>query len=152
MAIAKKGAPAPKQISITSELPQDAAELARKSVDQVQAAFEKANDLAHDHVQLFDAAAGALKANVAELQLKSMEIAQINTNAVFAHVRKLLSASEPGEVLSLNQSFLGEQFQTFLRQASEINDMTLKLAAETAKPVHESVLKSFAEMRKSLAA
>jgi hypothetical protein len=45
-----------------------------------------------------------------------------------------------------------EQVQALVRQASEVNEMTLKLAAETAKPVQESMLKSFDDVKKAFAA
>ena len=47
------------RIEMPNEIPADAAAYAQKSVDQAQAAFEKANDLAHSNAQVFDAAASA---------------------------------------------------------------------------------------------
>lgn len=152
-AIRKK---APKEPHMTAEIPrtltesaQSAAEIARQSVDQAQAAFEKASDMAHDGVQMFDAAAGALKTNAAEFQLKAMEIAQANTNAMFQHVRNLLSLGGPAEIVPLTQTFLSDQMQAFVRQTAEINDLAAKLAAETAKPVHEGLVRSFDGWRKA---
>ncbi|MGE0212015.1 MAG: phasin family protein [Parvibaculaceae bacterium] len=143
---------APKVAQMSAEIPQDAADLARQSVDQAQAAFDRASDFAHGGVQMFDATAGALKANVAELQLKAMEIAQANTNAVFAHLHKLLAVSGPGEVFPLTQTFAAEQAKSFLQQVAEVNELTLKFATETAKPVQEGVLRSFDGVRKAFEA
>jgi len=146
----------PKEMQMTAEIPQSfpesaqsAADIARQSVDQAQAAFDKASDMAHDGVQMFDAAAGVLKSNAAEFQLKAMEIAQANTNAMFQHVRNLLSVSEPGEVMPLTQTFLSDQLQAFMRQTAEINDLAVKLASETAKPMHEGLMRSFGGWQKA---
>jgi hypothetical protein len=124
----------------------------KHSVDQAQAAFDKASDIAHDNVQIFDAAAGAIKANAAELQLKAMEIAQANTNALFAHLRRLLGASEPNEVVTLSQSYLADQMQAYLKQTAEINDLAVKFAAESTKPVHEGFMRSLHGWQKAFTA
>lgn len=149
MAVTRK---APKMVQMSAEIPQDAADIARQSVDQAQAAFDRVSDFAHEGVQVFDAAAGALKANVAELQLKAMEIAQTNTNALFDHLRGLLAVREPGEVIPLNQAFVSDQAKAFLHQVAEVNQLALKFAAETAKPMQEGVFKSFEGVRKAFEA
>jgi len=149
MAVTRKTA---KEAQMSAEIPQDATAFARKSVDQAQAAFDNATDFAHGGVQVFDAAAGALKANVAEFQLKAMEIAQANTNAMFAHVRKLLSVSQPADILPLNQAFAADQLNAFMRQGAELNQLTTKFAAETAKPMQEGFMKSFEGVRKTFGA
>src|SRR5215216_3516442 len=72
----------------------DATGYARRSVDQAQAAFEKASELAHGNVQAFDAVAGAFKTRSLDLQMKSIEIAQANVNAAFDFFRKALSVRD----------------------------------------------------------
>lgn len=137
----KEAAEAPRQMEAT----------ANATVDQAQAAFDKASDLAHTNIQVFDAAASALKSNATELQLKAMEIAQANTEAWFDLARRLLAASQPAEIVHINQSFVSDRVHAFLRQAEELNAMMLKLASEAARPVQEGVLKSFDELKKAIA-
>jgi hypothetical protein len=150
MAVGRKASP--KGAQMNAEMPQDAADLARRSVDQAQEVFDKASEFAHGGVQMFDAAAGALKANVAELQMKTMEIAQANTNAVFAHVRNLLSVRDPANFASLTQDFLAAQLQTAVRQASDLNELAMKFASETAKPVQDGLLRSYDDVKKAFEA
>ena len=50
--------------AMNTEIPADVSNLALKSVDQAQAAFEKATEVAHSNVQMFDAAGSAYKARV----------------------------------------------------------------------------------------
>ena len=45
--------------AMNTEIPADVSNLALKSVDQAQAAFEKATEVAHSNVQMFDAAGSA---------------------------------------------------------------------------------------------
>ena len=125
------------------EVPHEVADFAQKSVDQAQAAFDKASDLAHSNMQYFDAAAGAFRTRAADIQLKAMEIAQINMNSAFAFVRKAFALKDPTEFAALQQDFARDQFAAFSRQAGELNELTVLLAQETVKPVRDSVLKSF---------
>jgi hypothetical protein len=134
------------------EVPTEVTDFAQKSVDQAQAAFERASDFAHSNMQHFDAAASAFKARAADIQLKAMEIAQINMNSAFTFVRKAFAVKDPTELASLHQEFARGQFAAFSRQASELNELTVLLAQETVKPVQDGVLKSFGNLSKAVAA
>lgn len=140
------------KIELNTEIPAEFSEFAQKSVDQAQVAFEKANELAHSNVQVFDAAASAYKNRFADLQLRAMEITQINVNAGFAFARKLFAAKEPGEFFSLQQDFAREQGQAMQRQAAELNELTMALAKDTVKPMQEGLTKNMGDFSKAFAA
>jgi phasin len=140
------------KIEMTNEIPANVTAFAQKSVDQAQAAFEKANDLAHSNVQVFDAAFGAYKSRFADLQLKAMELTQTNMNAAFAFARKALSVKEPTEFFAIQQDYVKDQFQVAQKQVTELNELAVALAKETVKPVQEGLTKSFGEVTKSYAA
>ena len=129
-----------------------AQDFAQKSVDQTQAAFDKAAEMAHGNVQLFDAAASAYKARFADLQMKAMEITQTNLNSGFAFARKLLAVKEPTEFFRLQQDFAREQTQALTQQATAIGELSMQLGKETVKPVQEGFMKSFGDVSKSFAA
>jgi hypothetical protein len=134
------------------EVPPEVADFAQKSVDQAQAAFDKASDFAHSNMQHFDAAASAFKARATDIQLKAMEIAQINMNSAFTFVRKAFAVKDPTEFASLHQEFTRDQFAAFSRQASELNELAVLLAQETVRPMQDGVLKSFGDLSKAVAA
>lgn len=140
------------KIEMTNEIPAEVTAFAQKSVDQAQAAFEKANELAHSNVQVFDAAISAYKTRFADLQLKAMELTQTNFNSAFAFARKALAVKEPTEFFALQQDFAKEQIQSLQRQAAEINGIAATLAKETVKPVQDSFAKTFGDFTKSFAA
>ena len=131
---------------------QETSAFAQKSVDQAQAAFDKATEVAHGNVQLFDAAASAYKSRFADLQMKAMEIGQTNVNATFAFARQLFAVRQPAEFFSMQQDFLRAQAQAFSKQAAEIGELSVQLAKETAKPVQEGFMKSFGDLAKPFAA
>lgn len=137
---------------MTSEITPDVTAIAQKTVDQAQAAFEKAGEIAHSNVQLFDAAANACKNRFNDFQLKAIEFTQANFNASFGFARKLMAAKEPTEVFGLQQAFLKEQGEALQRQATELNQIAVALAQEAVKPVQDTVVKSFTDFSKSLAA
>jgi phasin len=135
-----------------SEAQAQVANFAQKTVDQAQAAFEKVSEVAHSNVQLFDEAANAYKNRVTDIQLKTMEFAQLNLNAGFAFARKFVAVRDPSEAVSLQQAFFKEQAETLQRQASELSELSVALAKESMKPVQETMTKSFAGLSKAVAA
>jgi phasin len=135
-----------------SEAQAQVASFAQKTVDQAQAAFEKASDVAHSNVQLMDEAANAYKNRVTDIQLKTMEFAQLNLNAGFAFARKLVAVRDPAEAMNLQQSFFKEQAEALQRQASELGELSVTLAKESMKPIQDTMTKSFAGLSKATAA
>ncbi|NJM29192.1 MAG: hypothetical protein HC855_02845 [Rhizobiales bacterium] len=130
---------------------ENAANIARRSVDQAQAAFEKASEVAHENVQVLDAAAVAYKTRFADLQMKAMENTQANMGAAFEFTRKLFAVKEPAAAFQLQQDFARDQFALFQKQFTEINNLSLALAKDTMKPVQENFAKGFAGFSKPLA-
>jgi phasin len=137
---------------VHSDVEVQVASFAQKTVDQAQAAFEKVSEVAHSNVQLFDEAANAYKNRVTDIQLKTMEFAQLNLNAGFAFARKFVAVRDPSEVMTLQQTFFKEQAETLQRQAAELSELSVTLAKESMKPVQETVTKSFAGFSKAVAA
>ena len=135
-----------------SEAQAQVASFAQKTVDQAQAAFEKVSDVAHSNVQLMDEAANAYKNRVTDIQLKTMEFAQLNLNAGFAFARKLVAVRDPAEAMNLQQSFFKEQAEALQRQASELGELSVTLAKEAMKPIQDTMTKSFAGLSKATAA
>ena len=140
------------KVEMTNEIPAEVAAFAQKSVDQAQVAFEKASEMAHSNVQVFDAAASAYKNRFADLHLKAMEMTQINVNAGFAFARKLFAVKEATEFFALQQDFAREQAKAMQRQAAELNELATLLAKETVKPVQDGLTKSFGNFSKAFAA
>ena len=140
------------QAQTAEKVADQVASFAQKTVDQAQAAFEKVSEVAHGNVQMLDEAANAYKNRVTDIQLKSMEFAQLNINAGFAFARKFFAVRDPGEVMNLQQAYFKEQAETLQRQAAELGELSVALAKESLKPVQETVTKSFTSLSKSAAA
>ncbi len=135
-----------------AQVAEQVASFAQKTVDQAQAAFEKVTEVAHDNVQIFDAATNAYKNRVTDIQLKTMEFVQLNMNSGFTFARKFFAVRDPSEAISLQQAFIKDQAETMQRQAAELSELSVALAKESLKPVQDTVAKSFASLTKSVAA
>jgi phasin family protein len=115
-------------------------------------AFEKVADVAQDNAQVFEAVASAYKSGVVDFQKKAMEFTQKNMEQAFAFSRKLFSAREFGEAVSLQQNFVKDQAEVFKAQAGELNEIAVRLTNETAQPLKSSFEKSVKDFSKSFAA
>lgn len=125
---------------------------AGQSLDKAQETANKATEVAHDNVQIFDATAGAMRSGLVELQLKAIEIAQANTDSAFGFMRDLLALRDPQSMMKANMEFASRQAAEVARQVREINEVAAKCASETAKPAQEGLSRSFAELNKNFSA
>ena len=125
---------------------------AGQSLDKAQETANKATEVAHDNVQIFDATAGAMRSGLVELQLKAIEIAQANTDSAFGFMRDLLALRDPQAMIKANMEFASRQAAEVARQVREINEVAAKCARETAKPAQEGLSRSFAELNKNFSA
>ena len=128
------------------------AEMAQKSVNQVEAAFDNAAGVAHETVQAADAATGAFKARAADLQMKAIENFQANMGATFAFARQVFEVRDPAEFFKLQQSFAKGRFEALTVQTAEMNSLAVALARDTFKPAQESMMRGFTSFAKPFAA
>jgi hypothetical protein len=128
------------------------ATFAGQSLDKAQETANKASEVAHGNVQLFDATAGAVRSGMVEFQLKTIEIAQANTDAAFSFLRQLLAVRDPQTLVKTNVDFVSRQSAEIARQVRELNEVAAKYARETAKPAQDGLSRSFSELTKNFAA
>ena len=135
-----------------AEVQTEALDFAQKSVDQAQVAFEKASVATQENVAVLDTVATTYKSGVVDFQKKAMEFTNKNMEQAFAFSRKLFAVKEFGDVVSLQQSFVKDQTESFKAQASELNEIAMRVSAEATKPLKESFEKSIQTFSKSFAA
>jgi hypothetical protein len=137
------------QDATVEDMKEAPAQFAAASVDRMEAAFDAAAGAAHGQAQSYDASTAAFKARSTDLQMKLMEFAQANVGAAFAFTRALLGAKEPQTYVKLNQDFTKDRFEVFANQSRELQQLTLALVSETAKPMQEGFSKSVAAFSKA---
>jgi hypothetical protein len=142
----------PEVAETSTEVVEKVATLAGQSLDKAQETANKATEVAHGNVQIFDAAAGAMRSGMVEMQLKAIEIAQANTDAAFSFLRDLLAVRDPQGLVKANVDFVSRQSAELARQVRELNEVTAKCARETTRPAQDGLARSFAELTKNFAA
>jgi hypothetical protein len=152
--VAKKAvkADAAEFTAVSEAVTDKVAAFAGQSLDKAQETVNKATEVAHGNVQIFDASAGAMRSGLVELQLKAIEIAQANTDAAFSLLRDLFAVRDPQALVKTNVDFVSRQSAEVTRQVREINELTAKYARETCKPAQDGMARSFAELTKNFAA
>ena len=139
----------PDMTAMGEQVAEKVVNLAGQSLDKAQETANKATEVAHGNVQMFDAAAGAMRTGMVELQLKTIEIAQANTDAAFSFMRDLLAVRDPQAFAKTNAEFVSRQSAEVARQVRELNETAAKCARETVKPAQDGLSRSFAELNKN---
>jgi hypothetical protein len=114
--------------------------MAGRSLDAAEATIERAADSTLEVIRFSDQASAGLKQGLLELQLKALEVAELNAQACLNYWRKVFSLGALADLGDLNSKFLASQLGSLLRQSCEIADLTMKLA--TAIPPSLPGLKS----------
>lgn len=127
-------------------------DMVASAIESATTTFSGQPNAAKENLEAMTSAANLAKSRIAELQLKSMEIAETNTKAAFAFARDVLSAKSPETFVTLQQDFFKSQQEAALRQFQEVNSLTLGLFRELAAPVQDGFNKAVAQFTTKQAA
>lgn len=81
--------------------------------------------------------------NIRELNLKMIDMARANTEAIFEFVRQLATATMPSDIMELWASHGKKQYEMLSEQTRELNTLSRKIAHQTAEPIARSVSQAF---------
>jgi phasin len=109
---------------------------AKDTYEKAKVATEQATDILKDTYET--AAKGATEYN-----LKIIEIARSNTNAVFEHAQKLVGAKSPLEFVELSTAHARKQFDTMMAQNKELTELAQKLTTKMTEPLKVGVTMAF---------
>ena len=82
-------------------------------------------------------------AGMRELNLKLIEMARANTEAVFELAHEIASAEAPSDLAGIWAEHARRQFDLMTKQSKELTDFGQKLAGRTAKPIARTVNEAF---------
>jgi phasin family protein len=140
-----------KHISV-AKMPSEAVDLAQVPMIETEFVAETANAVTDKSTIAPNTEATAPSYGVMDFQKKAMEFATLNMEQAFAFSRKLFAVKEFGDVLTLQQSFVAEQAESYRAQAGALNEIALRVSAEATKPLTDSVEKSLQTFSRSFAA
>jgi phasin len=108
------------------QVPNAVRELAEKSVEQAEKAFEAFMSAASKSVAMVPSPA-------TEMSKNTMTLAEKNMKAAFDHARKLIHAKDVQEVMQLQADFLKTQFAAAGEQMKELSTRDVSAAKDASK-------------------
>jgi phasin len=108
------------------QVPNAVRELAEKSVEQAEKAFDAFMSAASKSVAMVPSPA-------TEMSKNTMTLAEKNMKAAFDHARKLIHAKDVQEVMQLQADFLRTQFAAAGEQMKELSTRGVSAAKDASK-------------------
>jgi hypothetical protein len=94
---------------------------------------------AHAAEQSYSASTEGLR----EMQLKLIDMAQANINAMFEFFRQIVKATGPSDVVATWTAQSRKQFETMTAQANELTALGQKIASSSTAPIMQSARQAF---------
>ena len=81
--------------------------------------------------------------HIREFNLKMIDMAHANMEALFGFARQLAEAKAPSDIMELWTKHARKQFEMLTEQTKELTALGQKTAAESAEPIARSVSQAF---------
>jgi phasin len=81
--------------------------------------------------------------NIRDFNVKMIDMAQANAEAVFEFARQLATAKQPSDMVELWTAHAKKQFETLAEQTKELSALGQKIAGESAEPITRGVNQAF---------
>jgi phasin len=81
--------------------------------------------------------------NIRDFNVKMIDMAQANMEALFGFARQLATAKAPSDIMELWTSHTRKQFETLTEQTKELTALGQKMAGESVEPIARSVNQAF---------
>ena len=92
-----------------------------------------------------EASLAASSKGAAELAAKALEVAKINANATFDHLKALAGAKTLADAVSMHGQFIRSQSEAAIAQAKEFAELAKKTATEASAPIQAQIKKAQAK-------
>ena len=112
----------------------------RKPADKIAAFGSEALEKGKAAVEQSYSAAAE---NVRAFNVKMIEMARVNAEAVFDFAHQIASAKAPNDIVGLWTAHAHKQFETLTEQTKELTALGQKMAGDSAGPLQQSVNQAF---------
>jgi phasin len=129
------------------EFPAAVREMAEKSLEQAKVTYEKVKAAAEETTDMIEDTYETARAGVVEYNLKALEAAKSNTDALYAFTKDMMAVKTFAEIVELQTSFARKSFDTATAQAKDLQEIATKLANDTAKPMKDAVAKVMKDVK-----
>jgi phasin len=128
---------------IPFEVPEQMRAFAEKGVSQARDNYAKFKDAAENHNGTMEAVFTCANKGASEYSAKVMEFVKANTTSALDFAQELFGVKSPSEALELWTSHTRKQFETFTSQAKELQELSQRIATETAEPIKANASKYY---------
>jgi phasin len=128
------------------EVPPAFREFAEKGLAQAKDNYEKVKAAAEEATDLLEDTYATAAKGASEYNLKVIEAARVNTNALFDYAKELLDAKSLSDVVELSTAHMRKQFEAATAQSKELASLAQKVATDTAEPIKTGVEKAFKQV------
>lgn len=118
---------------------------ATKTIQQGREAFDKMKEASEEATHTIEASLAASSKGAAELAAKALEVAKINANATFDHLKALAGAKTLADAVSMHGQFIRSQSEAAIAQAKEFAELAKKTATEASAPIQAQIKKAQAK-------
>ena len=77
--------------------------------------------------------------NIRDFNVKMIDMAHANMEALFGFARQLATAKAPSEIMELWTAHARKQYETLTEQTKELTALGQKMAGESAEPIARGV-------------
>jgi len=120
---------------------------ARKFVEKgaanIKDASEKLSAATEQTTKLIENTYASAAKGIKDYNFKTIEFAQLNSDAAFDYAKQLMSAKSPSEMLELWTTHARKQFDVLTEQTKELAMLGQRVATETTEPLSRGVTKAF---------
>jgi phasin len=116
---------------------------ADKSAAFANESLEKGKAAAEQSAQAVGQSYSATVENIRDFNIKMIDMARANTEAVFEFAREIATAKAPSDFAELWTTHAKKQFAMLSEQTKELTAFGQKIAGESAAPIARSVNQAF---------
>lgn len=117
---------------------------ADKSTKAARETIERGAGAAQDAMRGAQQSYSSAVAGVRELNIKLIEMAHANSEAVFELAHEIASAEAPSDLAAIWSAHAKRQFELMTKQTHELTELGQKLATSSTQPLARSVNEAFA--------
>jgi len=128
------------------EIPAEFREFVESRASQVRETFERMKSAADAATNVIEETYVTSTKGVSDYGLKVINATRINTSAAFDFYAKLMTMKSFSDVVELTTAYARKHFEAVTAQSKELAALTRTVTTETAKPMMESLTKTFTKM------
>ncbi|MFV0281372.1 MAG: phasin family protein [Rhodoblastus sp.] len=128
-----------------SEAQENLRNAASKTIQQGREAFDRMKEAGEDATHTIEASLAASSKGAAELAAKALEVARINANSTFDHLKALAGVKTIAEAVTMHGQFIRTQSEAAIAQAKEFAELAKKAATDAGAPIQAQIKKAQAK-------